>query len=211
LPTIPDDQRRTETEIWTQFELIRPKLLGVFLDAISLGLRNENAVELDKVPRMADFVKWVIACLPALGIEPKEFLDAYEWNIQNINQLALESSPVSREIMIFVGLRPDNEEEWVGTATELLDELNLEAREAVQRQRAWPKNAKALSNTLTRLTPNLRKMGLEIVRSRGAERLIYLRKDVHNFVMPLRIKDWVKVTPNENGGLRIQLGRKRVE
>ena len=82
LPTISDDSRRTERELWAEYERIRPRVLGVLLDAVATGLRRLPSVELKTRPRMADFCEWVVACAPALGIEASDFLDAYAGNRQ---------------------------------------------------------------------------------------------------------------------------------
>lgn len=45
---------------------MRPRILGVLLDAVSYGLRTVGHVQLDALPRMADFALWITACEPAL-------------------------------------------------------------------------------------------------------------------------------------------------
>lgn len=172
----PIHKRRDEKELWGEFERIRPLVLGSLMDAVALGLRDVDAVRLDDMPRMADFARWVTAAIPALDIDPSDFLDAYSWNRQSIHELALESSPVAREIMILASELPDDDE-WAGTATELLDELSVQAGAIAQRRRDWPKSARALGSILKRLAPNFRAIGVDIARDRGSgERLIYIRK-----------------------------------
>ncbi len=205
LPAIPDDKRRTETDIWKEFELARPAILAVLLNAASMALRNVDKVKLDKMPRMADFVKWVVAGIPALGVDQKNFIDIYEWNIQSINQLALESAPIAREIMILVGRLPEGGE-WKGTATELLEELGSQVEDSIQRRRDWPKSARALSGLLTRLTPNFRANGVEITKGHGdGDRLIHIWKGKKNFIPPAKHKKKIIITRLESGGLRIQM------
>ncbi len=52
---------------------------------------------------------------------------------------------------------------WTGTATELLTALNQDPPEGTDRRsRAWPKNAKALSDALRRAKPNLAKLGVSV-------------------------------------------------
>ena len=55
LPSISEAQRRPEKDLWREFELARPRLLGALLDAASHGLRTLPHVRLDRLPRMADF------------------------------------------------------------------------------------------------------------------------------------------------------------
>ena len=206
LPTIPNDKRRTEVDLWKEFEMVRPTFLARFLDAISLALRNVASVKLGDMPRMADFARWVIAAIPALGVDPSNFLAAYRGNIQDINLLALESAPVAREIMILASELHEGGE-WVGTATELLDKLSFGVGETAERRKDWPKSARALGTTLRRLAPNLRAVGADITWDRGGgERLIYIRKGKQNYNMPVKHKK-VKIVTNTGTKLHINMAR----
>src|SRR5579872_7133163 len=51
---IRPEQRRDEHQFWLQFELARPRILGALLDAVAAGLRKLPAVQLERLPRMAD-------------------------------------------------------------------------------------------------------------------------------------------------------------
>jgi hypothetical protein len=55
LAPIAEEQRRSETEHWREFELARPHILGALLDALAEGLRELPRVRLERLPRMADF------------------------------------------------------------------------------------------------------------------------------------------------------------
>src|SRR5262249_7142679 len=66
LTPIADAQRRPEGELWRQFELVRPHILGALLDAVAQGLRALGQVRLEALPRMADFALWTTACETAL-------------------------------------------------------------------------------------------------------------------------------------------------
>ena len=80
LPTIQEERRRPEAEFWRAFEAARPRILGAFLDALSQSLRAERSVQLDRIPRMADFALRASAAAPALGWTAAKFLEAYEGN-----------------------------------------------------------------------------------------------------------------------------------
>ena len=62
LGPIGEEQRRSETELWREFELARPAILGALLDAAAHGLRAVGSVHLGRLPRMADFALWATAC-----------------------------------------------------------------------------------------------------------------------------------------------------
>ncbi|MFC2045587.1 hypothetical protein ACFLUH_02800, partial [Chloroflexota bacterium] len=206
LPTISNDKRRTEADMQKEFERVCPLFLASLLNAVSLALGNVGTVKLNGMPRMADFAKWVIAAIPALGVVPNDFLSAYGKNIQDIHELALESTPVGRAIIILAGEIPKGGE-WVGTATELLDKLSFDVGETAEHRKDWPKSAKALGGILNRLTPNFRARGVEITRNRGSgERLIYIRKSKQNYITPAKHKK-AKIVTKTGTKLHINMTR----
>jgi hypothetical protein len=161
LPTIPDDQRRTEEGFWSDFDRARPRILGALLTAVSAGLRNWPTVQLPGLPRMADFAHWAAACEPALGLDEGAFLRSYRRSIRDANEVALESSPVVGHLFELVrgGV-------WEGTAANFLTTLNDMAADADKRLRAWPKTPRAVAGLLRRLAPNLRRAGFEVTFGR---------------------------------------------
>ena len=129
---------------------------------IAAALRNLPNTKVPALPDMADFATFVTAAEPALGWPAGTFLSTYKENISMANTLPLEASPLWQPLCELVEV--DNE--WKGTATELLDELDNRADESVRRSRekdrGWPKNARSLSGILNRLAPNLRGVGVDI-------------------------------------------------
>jgi hypothetical protein len=79
LSSIADARRRTEAELWREFENARPSLLGALLDVAAHGLRALPSIRLDRPPRMADFALWATACETALW-SAGTFAQAYEAN-----------------------------------------------------------------------------------------------------------------------------------
>jgi hypothetical protein len=147
LPTI--DEYTSEDDLWQAFELAQPKLLGALLDVVAAAMANEPGVELDELPRMADFARWTAAACPALGWDVDEFLDTYTNNRAQANETTLDASPL-------VGpLRKLGDFE--GSATELLEELVGIVGDGAARSKVWPKSPSALSGALRRLAPNLRR------------------------------------------------------
>ena len=81
--------------------------------------------KLDKLPRMADFARWVTAAESSLGWETGEFLAAYQGNRDSANDLAIESSPVGQPLLDCL----EANGHWDGTATALLDEIEKHVSE----------------------------------------------------------------------------------
>jgi putative DNA primase/helicase len=123
---------------------------------------------------MADFAMWATAAEPLLGWREGAFLRAYTRNQASSNELALDASPITEPVRRLVA-----QNDFQGTATELLQVLTERSDDPTRRQKGWPANAQGLSNTLRRLAPNLRKIGIEVVFSKGKDRrrlrLIVLR------------------------------------
>jgi hypothetical protein len=161
LPAIPEDRRRTEQEFWSAFEKAQPRILGALFDAVVVALRRIDGIKLDRMPRMADLARWVVAAEPALPWKPGDFLSAYERNRKTANYDVLESDPVAVALLGLVGFGI-----WSGTATELLAALGLQTSDEARRQRSWPKTPRGLSSRLRRLAPNLRRACYSLTFSR---------------------------------------------
>jgi hypothetical protein len=157
LPAIPPDRRKTEAEVWREFEFVRPFVLGSILDGVSHALRNVESVRLEHKPRMADFAMWATAAEESFGLSRGSFISAFIGNRESANELALEASPIAATLVDFI----QNEARWTGKPSELLDELNRCAGEDTKRQQGWPKRSNALSGAIKRIAPNLRTVGIE--------------------------------------------------
>jgi hypothetical protein len=58
-------QRRSEAELWSEFEIAQPHILGALLDAQQYCV---CARCLTSLPRMADFALWATPCEPGCGL-----------------------------------------------------------------------------------------------------------------------------------------------
>src|SRR5271155_5535524 len=155
------EMRRDEAQFWREFEEARPRILGALLDAATAGLRNLPNVRLDQPPRMTDFALWVNACEESLGMNPGEGLSAYQSNLIETHNLALESSPLYEPVAELA------QEGFSGTVTELHARLTGMMSESIRRSVRWPKAPSALGSALRRMAVNLRAAGIEIQFSRA--------------------------------------------
>jgi hypothetical protein len=171
LPTIPEDKRQDEKAFWQAFEAHQPQILGALLTVVSTTLQHVASVQLAQKPRMADFAVWACAAAEACGWTDEEFLDAYQGVREAAYDLTLDASPVAP----FVRQLVTSQGHWTGTASELLAVLEalvaggptppgtMQVRSDVTKQKAWPKNGRALSNVLRRLAPTLRAVGVGVM------------------------------------------------
>jgi len=98
-----------------QVEGERPRIFGVLLDVISHGLRRAPDIRPNKLPRMADFAKWAMACETALW-RAGTFQKAYDANQGEAVEVLIEGDQVATAIKKLMSTRI----EWEGTATALI-------------------------------------------------------------------------------------------
>ena len=88
------------------FEKVRPLILGALLESLSVGLCSYDSVELDRLPRIADFCKWAVACEGAYW-PAGTFMAAYDEAQASATEDVLEESPVGpalRPQILYVSL-----------------------------------------------------------------------------------------------------------
>jgi hypothetical protein len=108
--------RRTEAELWQEFETLRPTLLAALCDATSTALRAKREQPpapnpQPPSPRLPDSVQWAIAALPE---NAQAILDA-------LNQTP--TTPILESVATLLKTSP----QWAGTATDLLHEIAVTA------------------------------------------------------------------------------------
>jgi hypothetical protein len=166
LSRIDEKKRKDEETFWQEFEAVWPEVFGGLLGALAEGLKNYPTVKLDKLPRMADFVRWVVACEPRLGWKPGAFMKAYTRNNNEAVASALETDSVAQAVRDFIRVS----QEWTGTATELLNLLKANAPDL-----ELPEDAKGLSNRLRRCQPSLWRVGVQVKFKKSGDRRIFIK------------------------------------
>jgi hypothetical protein len=174
LPSLSEVQRRPEQELWQEFELARPCLLGALLDALSHGLRAVPQVRLDRLPRMADFALWAAACETALW-PAGTFARAYAANRRAAIADAIDAEPVATCVRELMAERSF----WAGSAADLLRAGAGRSRERIPTGTGWPQNPRALAGRLRRAQTALRALGIEVAftrEGRAGSRIIRLHQ-----------------------------------
>ena len=162
LPAIPDERRRPEAELWAEFEAAQSGVVALLLDGLALALRDAPGLRLPRLPRMADFAKVACAAAPAFGWAAEDMLAALEENRAGAVAGVIEADAVAMAVQAVAEERA----RWMGTASELLAEVNLRTPAERQRERDWPKDATRLSVRLRRVAPALRRAGVEVALNR---------------------------------------------
>jgi hypothetical protein len=188
LPPIADHRRRVERRLWREFEVARPRILGLLLDAAAHGLRNVAAIHLEELPRMADFALWATACETAFW-PPGTFTQAYQANRRAAIEDLIDADPVAawvRQIMA-------NRSTWTGSASDLLRAgAPLAGPGLPCGAAAWPKSPRELAGRLRRARTFLRVLGIQIGfgrEGRAGTRVIRIRTRPENTVSIVRDND----------------------
>jgi hypothetical protein len=161
LAPIDEALRRPEFELWREFEIARPRILGALLDAAVHGLRTMDRVHLDRLPRMADFALWAAACETALW-PAGTLARAYAANRRTAIEGMIEADPVASGIRGFMAERSG----WTGSAADLLRAADFAGNEVWKTSAGWPKTPRALAGRLRRAQTFLRTLGIEVTFSR---------------------------------------------
>ena len=174
LASISETRRLPDDEFAVMLETARPRILGALLDAIAAGLRELPAVRLDRLPRMANFIRWTRACEVALW-EPGSIQAAFDKNMAEAVDGVLEGDPVAMSLLAMLDKQPGRC--WQGRGSELLTQLSNWAPEGALRERSWPRNPQTLTSRLTLAAPSLRKKGIVIERGKSnGERWVSIRQ-----------------------------------
>ena len=156
LEPIPRNRRQTEQSLWSQFDVMKPQLLGTLLDLL---VRVLTTPDLDvQLERMAEYTQIGAKVAVALGMSANVFINAYRTNRDESSFSALESSAIGPVLLRQVHKQPVN-----CPIKALLFELNKAADQHEVRHPEWPRTPKALGNELRRLAPNFDRIGISVV------------------------------------------------
>jgi Domain of unknown function (DUF3854) len=176
LPEITEDQRLPQAALTEKVEAARPGILGALLTALSQTLAQLPHTNPDKLPRMADYALFAIAAEKAVGLKTGEFRETFDQARNESRQVVIEASPIGEAIMKLM----ESKLVWKGTSSQLLLDLTGVTDEGTYKSKYWPKAANVFKRQLTRLTPDLKALGIEVregTRSNNKEaRSIVLEK-----------------------------------
>lgn len=148
--------RRTEAELWAEFEEALPIILGSLLD-LTVKVRAAEA-DIPTDLRMADFAHLCAQLDAATGFGA---LAAYRGSLDDLNDDVIEGDLLAQTVLQHsAGLAPGSEErmtsaEWLHCLTRL-----YAGEECRPLPKGWPTTGKVLSDRLKRLQPTLAARGV---------------------------------------------------
>jgi hypothetical protein len=159
LQRIDPAQRRPDEAVNAAFRAAQPGTLGALLDLLADVLAALPAVQLEQLPRMADFAR-LLAGLDA--VTGWHTLDAYLAGAADVNAAVLEAEPLAAAVRALLDRQAVG---WTGTAAQLLELLTPDPA-----PRSWPRTPRALSGQLRRLAPALRAGGVGVDFAKASDR-----------------------------------------
>jgi hypothetical protein len=181
LNLIDKRKRRKLKEIRKEFQLILPYLLGFIFDKLAEVLNRIGEVNLQELPRMADFGEIGELIARCLGYPEMRFTDAYNRNTGFSNEEAINSNLVANVIVNIM----QTQAAWTGKIgmlrTKLSEFISQRADlQAIARAKEWPKTDHALRDRLNEVIPNLLEMGIVVDKQEDKHTKTYTYTIVNN-------------------------------
>ncbi len=151
LPAIPQGKRKDESTFWNEFEQAKPGIFGALLVGLCHGLKYQDEIKLNRLPRMADFARWVQAATKAYAWN--DVVSLYFNNRNNAVETGLDSDILASAIRKIVA----NTSEYRNTATHLIEKIKEVSPDTNER---YLPTTRTLKSRLTRLSPALRQIGI---------------------------------------------------
>lgn len=148
---ITSEQRKREADLLKDFDEVMPEILGGMFDILSKAMAIHPQVDLDELPRMADFATWGYAIAEALGTgRGTQFIADYQSNIKRQNAEVLQHSSLCLAVTQFMR----DKKEWEGTVKGAYLELHSIA-EPSKADSTFPNDPKNLRRYLERIQTTL--------------------------------------------------------
>lgn len=166
-PRLKPAEKKTEADIWKEFNKDYPYILGSLINAVSAGLKNKGN-DTSSYSRMIDFGRFIADCSDALDWETGYWQAIYSDNQVSGIEQSINSDPFALALLeMMESLAADRLYEWKGTSSELLQKLAdaLPAEDTIY-NRAWPKYNQ-VKGRLRRIAPLLANKGIEWSEARS--------------------------------------------
>lgn len=157
-------ERRTVSEIWNEFNMNHPKILGGLLTCFAKSLALLPNVDLpsEKSPRLIEFAKLGMAVSAALNRTEYDFMDQFNRYRQEAIARTIDASPVALAVIEWFEGRS------VGYREEKPIKELFRSIPKPESTESWPKSPKGFADALRRAASVLREMGIEC-RSLGKQ------------------------------------------
>jgi hypothetical protein len=148
LRTIPPEERKTESEIWSRVNSYHRLIFGGLLTILSKAIREEKNIQDTRfdLPRLADFGRFSIALERGNGWDVGQIISSLQASYETALGDKAEGHPfipIVVRIVKEIGY-------WCGSASELLKLVNVASSDTDRRLSLWPKTTEILGKHLKR-------------------------------------------------------------
>lgn len=149
LDPIPEEKRKTEELLFSEFNKLKPQFLGSIFNCISRAMTIKKTLSIDKLPRLADFAIWGEAISLALGHKPNEFLDKFRDKQQ---QQEKELVKYDALFNVFEHLLSAELPVIEGTASEILNLIRADHEITYEEKKYIPQSAGSMGKKIKEMT-----------------------------------------------------------
>ena len=170
-------KRRTENQVWKEFDELKPKMLGAIFNCIKEGLGYVEEMEksIENLPRMADFCVYGAAFIKAMGLDWMEFVKQYTNTTTGLIAEQTQQDDFTILLSTFLDEHEKEGRTFTGTAQQLLEGLtNTAKRHHLPMEKFIPTT---LSRKLNQSEVSLRAADITMTKGRGTKRLLTLTKE----------------------------------
>ncbi len=161
LQDIDEEKRKIESDLWAEFERIKPQALAYIFDTLVKAIPIRTTLNLKRLSRMADFTNWGEVISQAMGYSPGSFIEIYEDNINEQNITAINENIVGSLLLKYI-LDIENKQGPIKKITFQPEELYSQLIDYAQNydinidNRQFPRNASSLVKKIKTIIPNLK-------------------------------------------------------
>ncbi|WP_281183957.1 hypothetical protein [Trichlorobacter lovleyi] len=99
LQRIKPEDRKPEQDLWDLFNEAHPRILGGIFDTLVKAMGIYHTLQVENLPRLADFAKWGYAIAEALGKNGEQFVTDFTENVKNQNEGVTEKNILCQTIL----------------------------------------------------------------------------------------------------------------
>jgi hypothetical protein len=161
LPIISD--RKETPALWSSFTENHGKIAGCLLNIFSAALDKLPSIKISAAcrPRLIEYAHMGMAICEALRLPHSHFMSVFNESRLTAIDRALDANPIVNALLDWFEARHRISAEM--PLHELLNEISKKHLSSANTlTSAWPRSSKGLGDTLRRLAPILRQLGLDI-------------------------------------------------
>lgn len=173
LPTLPEKNRRSETELEAALTRDLPAIQRGLFDLIADVLVHLPTVKATHPQRMIDFVLWLAAMEKVDGAPEGSYQEAYSTALNDGQRECLMDNVLASTILTWAEKMTGDK--WSGSPSVFLEKLNSVTGPGIQNSKDWPGNAISLSKRILPLQAALLSQGIDLKLLRGKSRMISVK------------------------------------